>query len=296
MWRRDLVGIAGRIYVTGIARFRRSEWHRQRRDATRHSRKLDFPATRCNRRVETKRATCWQPPAPIASSSPRTPFVRRTATGRRRGAYGRMDVLAEPVRNLLHGGRIRAIREVPMTAILTDLPQMALWTDLVREAEAGAATRLDEDLESYLVLLLIAHTRDVRLHSQVIAIDFLLARAQSGALRRQELRDVGDRCLLLAGLYPEQAEQRLVGIDYFLGLGSRAYHELSAALSAGFAELYRYLAEAFARLARVLMELRRHTRDIAPLLLHELRTSGPESASDPQFPGAVLLTGGATRQ
>lgn len=183
-----------------------------------------------------------------------------------------------------------------MTAILTDRPQLALWTDLVREAETGAATHLDEELESYLVFLLMAHTRDVSLHARAVAIDYLLARARSAALRKQELRDVGDRCLLLAGLYPEQAEQRLVGIDYFLDLGSRAYHELSGALSAGFADLYRYLAEAFARLARVLMELRRRTRDIAPLLLHELRTSERESAGDPLFPGAVLLAGNATRQ
>jgi hypothetical protein len=183
-----------------------------------------------------------------------------------------------------------------MTAILSDLPQMALWTDLVREAEAGAATRLDEQLESYLVFLLMAHTRDVSLHARAVAIDYLLARARSGALRRQELRDVGDRCLLLAGLYPEQAERRMVGIGYFLDLGSRAYHELSAAAGAGFADLYRYLAEAFAHLARVLMELRRYTRDIAPLLLHDLRTSRGQSGGDPQFPGAVLLSGNATRQ
>lgn len=183
-----------------------------------------------------------------------------------------------------------------MNAILTDRPQLALWTDLVREAEAGTATQLDEELESYLVFLLMAHTRDVSLHARALAIDYLLARERSGTLRRQELRDTGDRCLLLAGLYPEQAAQRMVGIGYFLDLGSRAYRELAAALGAGFADLYRYLAEAFARLARVLMELRRRTRDVAPLLLHELRTTTAHTASDPAFPGAVLLGAHPTRQ
>lgn len=174
-----------------------------------------------------------------------------------------------------------------MTAILTDQPQVALWTDLVREAESDAATRLDEELESYLVFLLMAHTRDVQLHARLFAVDFLLAHAASGSLRRQELREVGDRCLLLAGLYPEQARQRLVDIGYFLELGRRSYRELSTALRAGFADLYDHLAEAFARLARVLMELRRRTRDVAPLLLHELCTDGG-AAVDPQFPGVLL--------
>ena len=183
-----------------------------------------------------------------------------------------------------------------MNAILTDVPQLALWTDLVHEAEHGAATRLDEDLESYLVFLLMGHTRDVQLHRSVVALDYLLARAQSGTRHKQELRDVGDRCLLLAGLYPEQAQRRLVNISYFLDLGSSAYDELSNALSASIAQLYGHLAQAFAHLVRVLMELRRQVRDITPLVLHELATSGRGLDRDPQFPGAILLTGNATAQ
>ena len=183
-----------------------------------------------------------------------------------------------------------------MSAILTDVPQLALWTDLVHEAEHGAATRLDEELESYLVFLLMGHTRDVQLGRNAVALDYLLARAGSGTRLKQELRDVGDRCLLLAGLYPEQAQRRLVSIGYFLEIGSHAYDELASALRAGVADLYGHLAQAFARLVRVLMELRRRMRDIAPLILHELCTSGQGGNRDPQFPGAVLLSGNATPQ
>ena len=182
-----------------------------------------------------------------------------------------------------------------MGAILTDVPQLALWTDLVHEAERGAATRLDEELESYLVFLLMAHTRDVQLGRHVVALDYLLARAETGRRLRQELRDVGDRCLLLAGLYPEQAQRRLVSLGYFLDIGARAYDELACALSAGIAALYDRLARAFARLVRVLMELRRRMHDVAPLVLHEVcAASGVDH--DPQFPGAVLLTANTTRQ
>ena len=183
-----------------------------------------------------------------------------------------------------------------MSTILTDVPQLALWTDLVHEAEHDAATRLDEELESYLVFLLMGHTRDVQLGRNAVAFDYLLARAETGMRLKQELRDVGDRCLLLAGLYPEQAERRLVSIRYFLDVGSHAYDELANALRAGVAELYGHLAQAFARLVRVLMELRRHVREIAPLVLHDLCTTEPGLARDPQFPGAVLLSGKPTRQ
>jgi hypothetical protein len=183
-----------------------------------------------------------------------------------------------------------------MSAILTDVPQLALWTDLVHEAEHGAATRLDEELESYLVFLLMGHTRDVQLGRNAVALDYLLARAESGTRLKQELRDVGDRCLLLAGFYPEQAERRLVSIRYFLDVGSRAYDELANVLRAGIADLYDHLAQAFAHLVRVLMELRRRMREIAPLVLHELCTTGRGLDRDPQFPGVVLLAGNTTAQ
>jgi len=183
-----------------------------------------------------------------------------------------------------------------MTAILTDSPPLALWTDLVREAERASGARLDEELESYLVFLLIAHTRDVNLHGNAVALDYLLARARSGVRHREDLRLVGDRCLLLAGLYPEQAERRMVTIGYFVALGSHAYDELSTALRAGLAELYHRLARAFARLARVTLEVRRQMQTIAPLILHELCTEHAGADRDPQFPGAVLLRSHATQQ
>jgi len=171
-----------------------------------------------------------------------------------------------------------------------------LWTELVQEAEDGAATRLGEELESYLVFLLMGHLRDVQLQRQVMALDFLLARTESGTRNRQQLREVGDRCLLLAGLYPEQAARRMVGLDYFLGLGSRAYGELAQALKAAVADLYDHLAHAFAQLVRVLMELRRRTREVAPLLLHDVCTAHGARLNDPRFPQAVLLNASRTRQ
>jgi hypothetical protein len=98
---------------------------------------------------------------------------------------------------------------------------------------------------------------------------------------------------LLAGLYPEQAQRRMVTIDYFLAMGSCAYDELSGALQAAVADLYGRLAKAFAHLVRVLMELRRWTRDVAPMLLHDVCVLGQRIDHDPQFPGAILLSGNA---
>lgn len=146
-----------------------------------------------------------------------------------------------------------------MNAILTDATQTALWHELVREAESRATLTLDDELESYLVFLLMRHLRDAHLAGHVLATDLLEALGHSGHEREQELRATGDRCLLIAGFYPEQAERRLVSLDYFLAMGAHAYTELAVGLHNALADLYQHLARAFTRLVRVLIELRRYS-------------------------------------
>lgn len=174
-----------------------------------------------------------------------------------------------------------------MGTILTDTAATALWHDLVREAEQRGRAPLDAELESYLVFLLMRHLRDARLGDHVMALDYLLALQQRGTQRGQELRDVGDRCLLIAGLYPHQAEQRLVSLDYFIAVGANAYSELAARARNAVATLYEQLAGAFARLVRVLVELRRiaSADALSALSLHTLAIADPTAAHD--FPGAV---------
>lgn len=178
-----------------------------------------------------------------------------------------------------------------VTRILLDTTSTALWHDLVREAEKRGHAPLDPELESYLVFLLMRHLRDAALGGHVLALDYLLSLQQHGSQRGTELRDVGDRCLLVAGLYPEQAEQRLVSLDYFLALGAHAYAELAAAARAAWAQLYTRLASAFGRLVRVLLEMRRLSGEwdaLAALSRHALALADP-GAAQRDFPGAVVL-------
>lgn len=177
-----------------------------------------------------------------------------------------------------------------MTTILTDTAATALWHDLVREAEQRGHAPLDADLESYLVFLLMRHLRDAQLGDRVMALDYLLALQRRGTQRGQELRDVGDRCLLIAGLYPHQAEQRLVSLDYFIALGANAYSELASRTRSAVGALYEHLAIAFARLVRVLVELRRLACSdaLSALSLHSLAIADP-IAAERDFPGATAV-------
>ncbi len=172
---------------------------------------------------------------------------------------------------------------------------MALWWDLVREAEAEIEQRLDEDMESYLVFLLMRHLGSVGLGQRVMALDYLSALQADGGRRRHGLQEVGDACLLLSGFFPEQAERRRVPLSYFLNLGRSAYDELAECLRAGMEALYRQLSWGFADLVAVLSAIRRRVPDQAgpsPLLAFELaRAPGPWQLqrAEQAFPGAVLI-------
>lgn len=176
-------------------------------------------------------------------------------------------------------------------------PQAELWQTLVRDAENRAQRMLDEELESYLVFTLMRFTADGELSTRVMALDLLDSLRSSGASNGLKLRDVGDRCLLLAGLYPEQARRRHVSLDYFCNVGRTAYDQLSVHLREALRELYGRLSNAFHALVRVLVEVRRLSgqwQGLDPLARLELtqRREGVDILeAQSQFPGAIVISG-----
>jgi hypothetical protein len=143
---------------------------------------------------------------------------------------------------------------------------LELWVELVREAEQRAHTRLDEPVESYLVFLLQRHQRDSVLAGRTFALEWLEGLERVGQDRVDVLRDVGDRCLLVAGLFPRLAQRRRVTPAYYAGIGQAAYAAVAEATRAGYAELFHQLALAFEAMRRVLcgVGMRRDLRLVLP--------------------------------
>ncbi len=131
-----------------------------------------------------------------------------------------------------------------------------LWQALVHEAGERAGCVLDESRESYLVFLLLRHQRDGQLLARTQALEWLQANAVTGGLREEMLRDVGDHCLIIAGLYPALAERRRVTVDYFTELGRSAYRGIADAGRSGYAALFAQLAATYGELVRTLRALR----------------------------------------
>jgi hypothetical protein len=179
--------------------------------------------------------------------------------------------------------------------ILHGLTATDLWQQLVREGEQRAGTPLDEPSEAYLVFTLMRHLGNAALAEPAMAIGYLEALQHSGRVRSTALQDVGERCLLIAGLYPELAERRRVNLRYYLDLGQGAYRQLAQEARQALAELYDSVARQFARLVRVLVELRMLSgewKGLKPLDRHALALEAGADAQASEFAGAVLIDRG----
>lgn len=99
----------------------------------------------------------------------------------------------------------------------------AQWHELVQDAQRSYGYFVGVDLEHYLIVLLQRYVDKPELMCGVLALDYLDAAQMTGSIRKHTMRDIGDKCLLFSGLFPEHADKRHVSINYFVDMGRSAY-------------------------------------------------------------------------
>lgn len=165
-----------------------------------------------------------------------------------------------------------------MSELVLHPTSTAQWHSLVSEAEAAAHCQLDETLESYLVFTLMRFCQRPDLAASVMALEFLEGLQKTGLAQHDSLRDVGDKCLLVSGLFPQTARRRQVSVAYFVDLGRSAYQQLHEKAHA----IYGQLALDFVPMMDVLQALRGLDPDAEALNLlesyHLWEKSGSEQA------------------
>lgn len=169
------------------------------------------------------------------------------------------------------------------------------WQALVIDARQHSAIQLSEELESYLVFLLMRFVKNPEILQSILALDFLNTVLQpsssfsnnlsqsnflASTKNKQNLRDIGDKCLLFSGLFPGLAKRRRVHVSYYVKLGQSAYSLLSTLSNNSFpgaqhpsqlATLFANLGEHFVGLMDVLHTIRSlnreyHSQEILELL------------------------------
>ncbi len=151
--------------------------------------------------------------------------------------------------------------------LILEQTEVAQWHSLIKEAEEQCSCHLDESMESYLVFTLMRFMKDQELATQAMALEYLRSHGLPKSMRIDQLRDIGDQCLLLSGLYPQRAEKRLVRVSYYVNMGRSAYHHISDNVQKSIAELYLQLAEAFV----TLMDLLQTIREFSSPALHAIQ-------------------------
>jgi hypothetical protein len=139
-----------------------------------------------------------------------------------------------------------------MNAVMLRTADTAQWYALVGEACVAADCSLNPGLEDYLVLLLVRMFGDRNESGTAFSLQQLMSRSDQRA-GRVELQEMGDQCLIVAGLFPEQAVPQQVPISYFVDMGARAYRELSQQDREPF---YQSLSEQFVDLVDILQRMR----------------------------------------
>jgi hypothetical protein len=135
----------------------------------------------------------------------------------------------------------------------TDISQ---WYALVNEAQASTQLMLNENTESYLVFLLQRFSQTPQLLESVVALDFLESMHIAGKQQVERLRTVGDKSLLLCGLFPGVATRRHVTLDYYTGMGQAAYLTISELQDKRTSELFLQLSEYFVSMQKILQAMR----------------------------------------
>lgn len=127
-------------------------------------------------------------------------------------------------------------------------PDTAHWHALVTVAEARADCCLALELESYLVKLLLRYVREGQK-----AVLPQRRRGSPGTQTTESAAQLGDQCLLFAGMMPEQARRWGLPLSHFVETGRNAYRKLAENGGDG---LYMQLSDAFVSIMDVLQAMR----------------------------------------
>ncbi len=159
--------------------------------------------------------------------------------------------------------------------VLTHSTPVALWQEVVHEAEIACDTALQHELEAYLVFLLARYINKPEIAKQTMGLELMQALQVNARAREAALQGVGDTCLLFSGLFPKLAEKRSVKISYFVTLGRGAYHAMSKTSN----DLYSCLAQQFVSIMDILQSIRLQAQQIPDLLPFEAYDLWNESGS-----------------
>ena len=162
-------------------------------------------------------------------------------------------------------------------AILSTQSPQDFFRELLQKSIAHQRAEVHDETRAYLVNLLSGFSESEALFSrdengglESRPLAFLLKDAldEEGPMRLARLRKLGDTSLFVSGFLPESLDRGVVGVDYYISMGERAYDALGGAVAKkvrGSGELvvrrsvFEELAAKFKQLVELLHEISERT-------------------------------------
>lgn len=111
--------------------------------------------------------------------------------------------------------------------ILLPSNRLTEWYEMLQISKQHTGIILDDHVESYVILTLDGYLQDQLITDLALGVEFMQAVNLKKTQSRSLLRHIGDRCLILAGLFQLRSKRLNVSEDYFCEIGQQAYLNLA---------------------------------------------------------------------
>ncbi len=142
-----------------------------------------------------------------------------------------------------------------------EIAPQQFFQEKITAAKAKNDIAIDSDVEFYLVALLCDFIQPAQRSPHLQQLDTPLALFLKETLEAPgheqltRFRILGDLSLYVCGFFQESFNRRVIDIDYYIAMGSTAYHNTAAQIGSSSRHVYEKLSHDFALLVELVAEV-----------------------------------------
>lgn len=134
----------------------------------------------------------------------------------------------------------------------------AQWYNVLCDLQEETSTQLPSEIEHYLLLTLINTTQDISILDSFLSQDLL--NAVGDPYKPERWQDLGDKCLILGGFFPEWTNRRVRSEAFIANLGKLGYSQASLQHFGANQKIFEYLHHHYDEIVEFLNNMKFHSQ------------------------------------
>lgn len=126
----------------------------------------------------------------------------------------------------------------------------AQWYRLLADLQQERSTCLPIEIEHYLAMTLIQGSQNIQLFDNTLAEELLCHMHRP--LDFDKWRSLGDKCLIINGLFPQWGQRRCQSSHYVADIGKLAYQQASLDYKGGYRYVFEHLTQHYDEITSLL--------------------------------------------